>query len=167
MGRNRHRVQARGHPLTYAVSIESFEASYAELEPLYRRHYAEMCDRLESEGVEVSPYNPRLDEYARSSREGWLLTIVLRAAGSAVGYSNIYVTNDMHNGDKIAQEDTIYVAPEHRNGSGRLLARAVHQELKMRGVKRLNVTTATDLRVSKWLARQGYKHTAHCMTLAL
>ena len=94
-----------------------------------------------------------------------MLHFVLRCDGEIVGYANIYLTNDMHNNDFIAQEDTIYVVPQHRNGSGRLLARFVHQELKARGVKRLNVTTATDLVVSKWLARQGYKHAAHCMTL--
>lgn len=153
--------------MTYTVSKETFETSYGELEPLYRQHYAQMCARLEQDGFETSPYKPRLDEYVKASRGGWLLTFVLRFEGRAVGYSNIYVTNDMHNCDPIAQEDTIFVVQEHRNGSGRQLARAVHTELKLRGVKRLNVTTATDLRVSKWLARQGYKHTAHCMTLTL
>ena len=151
--------------MTYAVSLETIEQSYAELEPLYRQHYAAMRERMAAQGVQMSSYNPRFEQYDKASKEGWLLTFVLRSDGKAVGYSNIYVTNDMHNGDLIAQEDTIYVVPEHRNGSGRLLARFVHADLKARGVKRLNVTTATDLRVSKWLERQGYKHTAHCMTL--
>lgn len=151
--------------MTYAISIEPFDACYAELEPLYRQHYAAMRQRKAELGIETSDYAPRLDEYVKASRGGWLLTFVLRADGKAVGYSNIYVTSDMHNQDKIAKEDTIYVVPEHRNGSGRSLARAVHQELKARGVKRLDVTTATDLRVAKWLQRQGYKHTAHEMTL--
>lgn len=167
MGEHPDSCGAGGDPVSYSVQTETFEGTYLELEPLYRQHYAEMCKRLEAEGLETSPYNPRLDEYAKASRGGWLLTFVLRFEGNAVGYSNIYVTNDMHNHDLIAQEDTIYVVPEHRNGSGRQLARAVHTELKLRGVKKLNVTTATDLRVSKWLARQGYKHTAHCMTLTL
>lgn len=151
--------------MTYAVSLETIEQSYAELEPLYRQHYAAMWERMAAQGVQMSSYNPRFEQYDKASKEGWLLTFVMRSDGKAVGYSNIYVTNDMHNGDLIAQEDTIYVVPQHRNGSGRLLARFVHAELKARGVKRLNVTTATDLRVSKWLERQGYKHTAHCMTL--
>ena len=156
---------AWGHCVTYAVSLEQALESYKDLEPLYRAHYAAMRERMAAQGVQMSPYNPRIEQYDKASKEGWLLTFVLRCDGKAVGYSNIYVTNDMHNGDLIAQEDTIYVVPEHRNGSGRLLARFVHAELKARGVKRLNVTTATDLRVSKWLERQGYKHTAHCMTL--
>lgn len=153
--------------MTYAVELSTIDTTLDELMPLYRKHYAEMSARLESLGMKASPFNPRVDEYSRASNGGWLLTFVLRHEGKAVGYCNVYVTNDMHNRDPIAQEDTIYVVPEHRNGSGRMLARAVHDELRKRGVLRLNITTSTDLRVSKWLARQGYVHTAHCMTLNL
>jgi L-amino acid N-acyltransferase YncA len=149
----------------YTVALEHAFKNYAELEPLYRQHYATMRERIEATGVPMSAYNPRIEEYRKAADGGWLLNFVLRCGGKAVGYANIYLTNDMHNNDFIAQEDTIYVDKQHRNGSGRLLARFVHQDLKARGVKRLNVTTATDLIVSKWLARQGYKHTAHCMTL--
>lgn len=162
---DRRYLRAWGAALSYAVTLEAFDETYDELEPMYRQHYAAMRNRKAELGIETSDYAPRLDEYVRASKGGWLLTFVLRFDGRAVGYSNIYVTNDMHNRDKIAKEDTIFVVPEHRNGSGRSLARAVHAELKARGVKRLDVTTATDLRVAKWLARQGYKHTAHEMTL--
>ena len=151
--------------MSYTVALERISENYAEMEPIYRQHYAAMQERMAGSGVQMSGYAPRTKQYFEANDGGWLLHFVLRCDGQAVGYSNIYVTNDMHNGELIAQEDTIYVVPEHRNGSGRLLARSVHAELKTRGVKRLNVTTATDLRVSKWLERQGYKHTAHCMTL--
>lgn len=151
--------------MTYAVTLTPFEECYLVLEPLYRRHYAEMRERMTGLGVETSDYDPRLDEYVKASRAGYLLTFVLDADGTPVGYCNVYVTNDMHNRDLIAQEDTIYVVPEHRHGAGRKLANVVHEELKRRGVKRMNVTTSTDLRVAKWLARQGYKHTAHYMTI--
>ena len=155
---------------SYTVTLESIHATYTELEPLYRQHYAAMRERMAKTGVLMSDYKPRRDCFDKANLEGGLLHFVLRTMGpecegKAVGYANIYLTHDMHNYDLIAQEDTIYVVPEHRNGSGRLLARFVYADLKARGVKRLNVTTATDLRVSKWLERQGYKHTAHCMTL--
>jgi GNAT superfamily N-acetyltransferase len=146
------------------VTLEKFRDTYQELEPLYRKHYAEMQARLAADGVTVSDYNPRLDQYEKFGDEGWLLTFVLRDEGQAIGYSNIYVTADMHNHDKIAQEDTIFVLPERR-GVGRVLIRAVHDELKKRGCKRLHVTTMTDLRVSKLLQHMGYKHTAHHMTM--
>lgn len=150
--------------MSYFISLEGFSDSYADLQPLYRKHYAEMCSRLESDGIPCSPYRPRLSQYDKASKEGWLLTFVLRNNDRACGYSNIYVTNDMHNGDLIAQEDTIYVLPEHRGKAGRMLIKAVHSELMKRGVLRLNVTTMTDLRVSKLLQRMGYKHVAHAMS---
>ena len=151
--------------MSYEVYMENIRDTYNELEPLYKQHYGEMVKRMSETGVKLSPFNPRKDTYFKAGDEGWLLTFVLRYKGAAVGYCNIYVTNDMHNQDLIAQEDTIYVVPEHRKGAGRLLSRRVHTELKNRGVKRLSVTTATDLRVFAWLKRQGYKHTAHHMTI--
>ena len=151
--------------MSYTVAIENLRKNYGAMEHIYRQHYATMRERLAGSGVEMSDYNPRKEQYFAANEAGHLLHFVLRCDGEVVGYANIYLTNDMHNNDFIAQEDTIYVVPQHRNGSGRLLARFVHQELKARGVKRLNVTIATDLVVSKWLARQGYKHAAHCMTL--
>jgi len=150
--------------MSYKISLEGFERTYDEIESLYREHYQTMIDRMAECGVEISPYNPRKDAYFKAGRNGSLLTFILRYEGDAVGYCNIYLTHDMHNFDMIATEDAIYVTPEHRKGSGRLLCLEVHEELKRRKVKRLAVTTSTDLRVSKWLERLGYKHTAHHMT---
>lgn len=151
--------------MSYEISLENIEQTYAELEPLYRKHYGEMVERMLEAGVKLSPYNPRLDEYFKAGNAGHLLTFVLKYEDKAVGYCNIYITNDMHNQDLIGQEDTIYVVPEHRRGAGRLLSQRVHEKLKNLGVKRLSITTSTDLRVKSWLERQGYKHTAHHMTI--
>jgi GNAT superfamily N-acetyltransferase len=148
----------------YTISLELLEDTYPELEPIYKQHYSEMAKRLEGQGIFCSPYNPRNDAYIRASKAGGLLGFVLRFNGKAVGYSNIYLALDMHNQDLIAQEDTIYVLPEHRNGVGKELVRHVLRELKERGVKRLNVSAVTDLRVSKIWERMGFKHSAEQMT---
>jgi ribosomal protein S18 acetylase RimI-like enzyme len=146
--------------MSYVITIEKFRDTYEELEPLYRKHYKEMTDRLESTGIPCSPYNPRLDSYAKAGDEGWLLTFVLRAEDKACGYSNVYITNDMHNQDLIAQEDTIYVLPEHRNGVGKAMVRFILNELNSRGVKRALVSAMTDLRVAKMWKRMGFKEAA-------
>ena len=146
--------------MTYAITVEKFSDTYAELEPLYREHYGEMVARLATQGITYSPYNPRLDLYTKSGDEGWLLTFVLRNDGAACGYANVYVTNDMHNNDLIAQEDTVFVLKEHRNGIGKKLVQFVLQELKSRGVKRLTVSAMTDLRVAKLWGRMGFKEAA-------
>lgn len=146
--------------MTYEITIENFKETYLELEPLYRKHYAEMSDRLRGQGVEMSPYNPRLHEYGASCDRGDLITYVLRCDGVACGYSNIYMTNDMHNQDLIATEDTVYVLKEHRNGIGKKLVAYVLEDLKRRGIKRLHVNAMTDLRAAKMWARMGFKEAA-------
>lgn len=146
--------------MRYTITLEKFTQNYRELEPLYRQHYSEMTERLAKEGVIYSPYNPRLDKYGEACEGGWLLNFVVRCNGAAVGYSNVYVTNDMHNNDLICQEDTVFVLKEHRNGIGKKLVQCVIQELRERGVKRLMVSAMTDLRVAKLWRRMGFKDVA-------
>lgn len=150
--------------MIYRFSTEDFEATYPEIESLYRQHYAEMADRLKAQGVEVSPYAPRLDEYVKASRAGALLTFLARLDGRPVGYANVYITNDMHNGDFIAEEDALFVLKEHRRGVGKALVKYGLQELRAMGCKRLNVAALTDLRVAKLWRRMGFKETAIQMT---
>ncbi|MPZ36693.1 MAG: hypothetical protein GEU95_01300 [Rhizobiales bacterium] len=148
----------------YAFSVENGAANFAELEPLYRQHYAEMQARLSKEGITVSDYNPRWDVYFDYWRKGHLINYVVRKNGVPAGLSNLYITHDMHNRDLIAQEDTIYLLPEHRNGTGRRFSIFILADLKRRGVKRLHVEALTDLRVAKLWQRMGFKHVAHSMT---
>lgn len=146
--------------MTYTADMEPFTETYDEIEPLYRAHYAEMSERLAGLGRTCSPYNPRLDEYIKASKAGYLLTFILRCDGEAVGYTNIYVTNDMHNGDYIATEDTIFVRKDHRNGVGKRLAKFVIEFLRGCGVKRFTVSAMTDVRATKLWARMGFKELA-------
>jgi len=146
--------------MSYEITVEKFTDTYLELEPLYRQHYAEMVERLDGQGIMYSPYNPRLHAYGESCERGNLITYVLRYDGEACGYANVYLTNDMHNGDFISQEDTLFVLIAHRNGVGKKLVLFVLQDLKSRGTKRLLVSAMTDLRVAKLWGRMGFKEAA-------
>lgn len=146
--------------MSYTFHLGRHRETFEELEPLYRQHYSEMVARLAKDGIEYSPYNPRWDQYFAAGDRGDLLTFILRHEGKAVGCSNVYLTHDMHNGDLIAQEDTIYVLPEHRNGVGKKFVRVILDELKERGVKRASVAALTDLRVAKLWKRMGFKEAA-------
>lgn len=148
----------------YIYGTENGADNLVELIPLYRQHYGEMRARLEKEGIPIAPFHMRLDVYLPYWREGNLINYTVRKDGMAVGYGNFYLTNDMHNGELIAQEDALYVVPEHRNGTGRRLAKFVLDDLKRRGVKRLNVSAVTDLRADKLWLRLGFKPTAQLMT---
>ncbi len=148
----------------YTIGLENGHASHADLEPLYRQHYGEMEKRMAEIGIPIGPYAPRLDEYFKGMDAGYILTFVVRHGGKAVGHSNIYITNDMHNGELIAMEDTVYVLPEHRNGVGRRLTRFIVEELRSRGCKRAHITASTDPRVALMLGRMGWRHNAIAMT---
>lgn len=149
--------------MNYTVELWDYGWSpenYRRLEHLYKQHYSEMETRLKSQGINCSSYNPRIDEYERASKGGWLLTFVLLDGDYPVGYCNVYLTNDMHNQDLIAQEDALFVLKEHRNGVGKKLVQVVLENLRQRGVKRVLVSAVTDLRVAKLWGRMGFKELA-------
>ncbi|MEE8482235.1 MAG: GNAT family N-acetyltransferase [Acidiferrobacterales bacterium] len=149
----------RGDSL-YTFALERGDKNYEELEPLYRQHYSEMRKRLKKDGVNISDYNPNLREYFKAFSGGWLLNFVIRLNSKPVGYSNVYITNDMHNSDLIAQEDTIYVHPDHRNGVGRKLVKTILHELERRGVVRASMTAITDTRATNLWRRLGFRAVA-------
>lgn len=145
-------------------SIENGADNFAELEPLYRRHYGEMRDRLASEGIAVADFCMRLDVYFAYWRAGHLVNYVARLDGRAVGYANIYLTASMHNSALIAKEDAIYMHPDHRNGNGRRLAKFVLADLRRRGVTKLDVLAQTDPRAVKLWQRLGFRPVGQAMT---
>jgi GNAT superfamily N-acetyltransferase len=150
--------------MEYTYSIEKFHDIWQEFEPLFRTHYSEMLERLSGQGIEFSPFNWRLDEYLKASHAGYLIMYVARLDNKPVGHCAVYITNDMHNMDLIAQEDALYITKEHRKGIGKNLVRFGLIDLRDRGVKRLNVSAMTDLRVAKLWERMGFKHTCANMT---
>lgn len=150
--------------MRYRFGIENGSENLPELFPLYAAHYQEMRERLGRDGIETSPFNPRVDAYLASWESGGLQNYTARTeGGEVVGYANVYITHDMHNGDLIAQEDAIFILKAHRNGVGRYLVRFILDDLAGRGVKRAHITAMTDLRVAKIWARMGFKPAATAM----
>jgi len=149
----------------YSITAERADLNYEELSALYRQHYAEMKARFEKDGLRIGEYNPRLDVYYAAAEGGWLKNFVARTeTGEAVGYLNVYLTNDMHNNDRIAMEDAVYILPEHRNGLGIRIVKHALEELRACGVKRVTITPVTDLRVAKIWRRMGFRDVAVQMT---
>lgn len=150
--------------MNYHFSIENGAVNLVELFPIYAQHYHQMEERMKGDGIDVSPFNPRIADYIAHWTSGSLLNYVVRTEeGEAVGYSNVYLTNDMHNGDLIAQEDTIFILKDHRNGVGRRLVKFILADLKARDVKRVHITAMTDLRVAAAWKRLGFKPAATAM----
>jgi GNAT superfamily N-acetyltransferase len=153
--------------MTYTIAMEDGAENLQELIPLYRAHHDEMRENLHRAGLEISPYNPWYTEYEKAWKGGWLLNFVARYNGAAVGYSNIYVTNDMNTQEFVAQENNLFVQPEHRKGIGRKLFQFAIDEARKRGAKRLEMTAATDPRIVKLWKRMGAKEVAICMAIPL
>ncbi|HET7413885.1 MAG TPA: GNAT family N-acetyltransferase, partial [Pararhizobium sp.] len=114
--------------MSYRIAIEPFDAAFPDVEPLCRVHYAEMKARMTAEGMQIGDYNPRWNIYRSAPH---LLCFVVRTdEGEAVGYAFIWITQDMHNSELIAREDTIFVRKDHRNGVGRRLTKRILSDLK-------------------------------------
>ena len=144
----------------YTFALVNGHEWHPFLDPLYQVHYAEMQERLQSEGIPMGPYNPQLERYFAAMDNGGMITFIVMESGTVVGYSNVWLTNDMHNRDFIAQEDVLFVTRAHRNGIGRAFTKFGLEELKRRGVKRFSVAALTDLRVAKLWKRMGFKEVA-------
>src|SRR5690554_5851403 len=97
----------------YVFAVENGADNFKEVAPLYVQHYDEMRRRLEGQGLAVDPLDMQVKEYFTYWQSGILVNYIARCDGRAVGYGNIYVVKSMHTGKKIAQEDAIYVLPEH------------------------------------------------------
>lgn len=136
---------------------------HERLEPLYRQHYAEMQARLKADGIPIGDYNPDLNSYFAAMDSGMMLTFIVQDGETVIGYSNIWVTNDLHNGELIGSEDTVFIVKEHRNGIGRKLVQHILAHLKSIGCKRVTITPVTDLRVGKIWQRMGFKPVCELM----
>lgn len=144
----------------YTFTIEPLHDVYSEIEFLCREHYAEMRARREALGEPVPAYAPRIDEYFKASRAGYLVLFVARYYGDPCGYMLVYVTNDMHNHEKIATEDTLFVTKSHRNGLGKRFVRFGLDHLNSLNTRKLFVNAVTDARVVPLWRRMGFKELA-------
>ena len=150
--------------MNYSFHIVNGHELHPVLEPLYRAHYSEIQDRLKEAGSPVGPYNPQLTEYFAAMDRGTLLTFIVVESETVVGYCNIWLHKDMHNGEEMASEDAIFVLKSHRNGVGKLLVKFILGHLKSLGVKRVTISAVADLRVAKIWKRMGFRHVAEMMT---
>jgi GNAT superfamily N-acetyltransferase len=90
---------------------ENYSDVIDELRPLLPVHWAELGLRL----VET-PLDPDFGFYERANRAGLLFAYTARLNGRLIGYCIMTVVpRHAHYNHKFARDDTIWVAPEHRN----------------------------------------------------
>lgn len=151
----------------YLFTLEDLEPALPSIYPIWERHYAEMKDRLAGEGIDIAPFNPMVSRYVAANKAGSMFFFTVRCDGLIVGYSMVYLTNDMHTGELIAREDTIYIVPEHRNGVGKRFTKMILHFLKGKGATRAYITAVTDPRATKLWGRLGFRLHGQMMSMDL
>lgn len=100
-------------------------------EPLLKRHWQEIAHYLDI------PYAPRWDQYELLEANGALRIFTARLDGQLVGYCVFVLAMSIHYGSSLeANEDVLFLAPEHRKGLvGAKLIKFSDELLKAEGVQ--------------------------------
>lgn len=95
----------------YRIGLERFADVLPELHPLHERHW------LETEGHRHGlPLAPDYEAMADDEKRGNLVQFTVRRDRVLVGGLRMYLWNSRHTNTLFAEEDTLYIAPEHRGG---------------------------------------------------
>lgn len=121
-------------PLTFAVELWSDMID--EAKPMLQRHWEELA--LDKDEIALAPDWIR---YQNLEARGALSVVTVRENGKLVGYSWMVIQRGLHySGCLEARMDIYWIAPEVRGRYGGVrLFRAVENELRRRGVKRVYV----------------------------
>lgn len=135
------------------IRAERFETVLPELHPLHELHWQET--EKHRHGVAMRP-----DYQAMAAREraGGLLQFVARdAAGAIAGHVRMYVGTSLHSQTLFAEEDTLFMVPEHRrNLLVMALMRYAEQCLRQIGVREIRADSKLLNRADVLMKRMGY-----------
>lgn len=93
-----------------AYSREKVSRVRDEIMPLLLKHYAEI-------GQSDLVVMPDWDAYLKAEEQGRVFVLTARSDGVLIGYNVMLLAAHMHYAEaRIAQNDVIYVMPEHRRG---------------------------------------------------
>ena len=137
-----------------SIQTESYPAVHKEICPLLEKHWEEIA--LDKEKV---PLDPDWGRYAAMDNLGQLSIVTVRNQGRLVGYSVMIIQSGLHYRTCIeARMDLFWLDPAERgHWVGIRLFRAVEQELKRRGVKRIYCGSKLHKDVSRLFLALGYK----------
>lgn len=110
---------------------ETLDQAKADGEPLLRRHWVEIAHYLDI------TYDPRWSVYEAYEQAGGLRIYTARLDGQLVGYCVFTVNFNIHYAGSLeANEDVLFLAPEHRKGRlGLKLIQFTDAQLKAEGVQ--------------------------------
>lgn len=136
----------------YTLSVERFGDLISELEPLHQAHWHET--EKHRQGLALKPDYPLL--LARE-RSGGLLQFTARDAAGIVGHVRMYLGKSTHTSTLFAEEDTLYIKPEHRGGFLVMaLMRYAERCLRQVGVREIRADSKLLNKADVLMKRLGY-----------
>lgn len=148
----------------YVICLERFTDAIGELHALHVAHWRET--EAHRHGL---PLNPDYDGMAEHERAGRLLQFTVRRDGALVGNLRLYVGVSAHSGtpfavfptrtnDPASEEDTLYLAPEHRGGFLAMhLLRYAERVLVALGMREIRADSKLINRADVLMRRMGYR----------
>jgi hypothetical protein len=137
----------------YGVRVESLRSILPELHGLHVRHWQET--EKHRHGL---PLNPDYLAMRADERAGNLLQFTVRTRDhELVGNLRMYLGVSRHSGTRFAQEDTLFISPEHRGGLLPLrLMRYAERTLLALGVREIRADSKLINRADVLMRRMGY-----------
>lgn len=142
----------------YTIRVESFRGIIGELDPMHQAHWLET--EKHRHGL---PLNPAYDRVKAMERAGRVVQFTVRRGGELAGHLRMYQLESIHTQLQVAQEDTLYLHPDHRPG-GHLMtallryAERAHTEL---GASEIQANSKTVNNADVLMRRLRYQHVAN------
>jgi|GEM_PF-1936373 hypothetical protein len=140
----------------FQFQVERLASVLPELHKHHELHYSE-TEKYRA-GI---PMNPRYDHMLDRERAGQMLQFTARREGVLVGHLRMYVFESDHTATKVAEEDALFMLPQHRGGFAVMhLMRFAEASLKRLGVREIRANSKLSNRADVLMRRMGYEAVA-------
>lgn len=140
----------------YRIGVERFADVLDELHPLHEKHWLET--EKHRHGLRL---DPDYDAMRRAELSGRMLQFTVRHGDELVGNLRMYVAQSLHTKTLVADEDTLYLLPEHRGGFLAMhLLRYAERVLRAVGVRTIRANSKTLNRADVLMRRMRYQDVA-------
>lgn len=145
---------------SYTFQPERLASTVQEVFPLHEAHWYET--EAYRHGL---PFNPDYEWAMTQEARGEYLLLTMRHNGELVGNYGLAFNRSHHTQTIVAQEDTMFIAHEHRRGRNFLRFTQYGEEAaKTYCARELRLTTKLSNKVGDMLPRMGYEHVANQFT---
>lgn len=139
------------------IRAESFRFAVKDLHALHEAHWLET--EKHRHGLAL---DPQYGELFASERAGRMLQFTARTpGGELVGHVRMYLGTSRHTGTIFAEEDTLYIRPEHRGGMLVIaLMRYAEAALRLIGAREIRADSKLLNKADVLMKRLGYTSVA-------